>query len=75
VIPVKIYPDQKPVLASERHITMAPDHPQFTESCPVCDMQLGSWPTVLILVGVIKPGMGACVQVHESCAGVPGATT
>ena len=78
IIPVRIPASARPVLASERRITIAPDHPMHESRCPVCDRFLGDGVTVLIVAG-IEPGdrklagyvTGAAVAVHAACAGVP----
>lgn len=78
IIPVRVPATARPVLASERRMSIRPDHPLYDSPCPVCDHPLGEMVTVLVLAG-IEPGdrkptgwtTGAAVAVHALCAGVP----
>ncbi len=77
MIPVRVPADAKPVLASERRMTILPGHPLYDDLCPVCDGLLGETVTVLVFAGIDpenhKPAgwtTGAAVAVHAFCAGV-----
>jgi hypothetical protein len=77
VIPIRVPADLTVTLASERRLTIAPEHPLYRERCPVCDYPLGNAVTVLVFAG-IEPGdrkeagwtTGGAVAVHAVCAGV-----
>lgn len=78
MIPVRIKSDTKPVIPTDRVITMNPDHPLAHTQCPVCDVQLVARPVVLVFVGIAPEdreratgyATGAAVTVHADCAGV-----
>ncbi len=77
MIPVRVPADARPVLASDRRMDLAEDHPLFGELCPVCDEHLGARTAVLVFVGIApghrKPSgytVGGAVAVHSDCAGV-----
>lgn len=78
IIPVRVPAAAVPVLASERRMTIRPEHPLCDSPCPVCGIPLGGMVTVLVFAGIEpesrKPGgwaTGAAVAVHAACAGVP----
>lgn len=78
MIPVRVPAGARPVLASERRMTMAPGHPLYAQPCPACDRPLGGEAVVLVLAGIAPQdrkasgyATGAAVAVHAACAGVP----
>lgn len=76
IIPVRVPSDSKPILATDRSFDIRPDHPLYSEYCPVCAVPLGLRKAVLVVVG-IEPSSrkeygfctGAAVAVHSDCAG------
>lgn len=78
IIPVRVPFDTKPVLATEglKVIELDRDHPLFPEPCPVCEVELGFMPIVLIFAGIELTSRkdhgwctGAAIAVHAQCAG------
>lgn len=79
MIPVRVPAGTRPVLASERRMTIAADHPLAPVNCPACDQPLGpvdgpAAPVVLVFAGIARKDAGyttgGAVAVHEACAGV-----
>ena len=82
MIPVRVRMDTKPVLASDRVMTIASDHPLAREGvlCPACDRAFTlNNKAVLVFVGIDPEdherhsgayGTGGAVAVHAACAGL-----
>ncbi len=71
MIPVRIDPAVKPLLANDRVYELEAAHPLLGVECPACgdDLQAGQ-SLVLVLAGR-RPDMGwtaGAVAVHEACA-------
>lgn len=76
VIPVRVPSGARPVLTSDRTLTVAADHPMAAVLCPVCGEAVAGRKTVLILAGIAPDHQreagattGAAVMVHSACTG------
>ncbi|WP_137991234.1 hypothetical protein [Streptomyces vilmorinianum] len=76
IIPVRVHADaQVHTVGGIRELQ--PDHPLYSEHCPVCDFLLGTQPITLVFVGIEPEDRkdtgwttGGAVAVHAACAGL-----